>query len=114
MTLRAAPAADRALLVAAWRRESQRDRIIWPMTQDLDAIARTARLTAAARARESEKQNRLFDDPYARVLAGDEGLALLDAEPPEAAGSTFLPIRTASSTTGCVDSRRRVSGRSLS
>ncbi|WKX69512.1 SAM-dependent methyltransferase [Streptomyces sp. XD-27] len=43
----------------------------------LDPVARTARLTAAARARESARDDRLFDDPLAAVLAGDTGRALL-------------------------------------
>ncbi|MDQ3773019.1 MAG: class I SAM-dependent methyltransferase [Pseudomonadota bacterium] len=33
---------------------------------------------AAARARESERANRLFDDPFAAALAGPEGFAWLD------------------------------------
>ena len=48
-----------------------------------DAIAGTARWTAA-RARESARPDRLFDDPLARTLAGEEGFALFDAEASEA------------------------------
>ncbi|GAA3048961.1 hypothetical protein GCM10020000_31750 [Streptomyces olivoverticillatus] len=44
----------------------------------LDPVARTARLTAALRARESARPDRLFDDPLAASLAGDTGRALLD------------------------------------
>jgi methyltransferase (TIGR00027 family) len=36
----------------------------------LDTLAMTALWTAAARARESRRQDRLFDDPWALVLAG--------------------------------------------
>jgi len=41
-------------------------------------IAPTSRWMAAARARESERANRLFDDPLAAALAGPEGFAWLD------------------------------------
>lgn len=37
-------------------------------------------MTAAARAREAAKHDRLFEDPWAALLAGDEGFALLDAQ----------------------------------
>jgi methyltransferase (TIGR00027 family) len=64
------------------------------VTDELDAVARTARWTAASRARESARVDRLFDDPLAHGLAGDEGYALLDAEPAQTAGNPLLPIRT--------------------
>lgn len=63
----------------------------------LVGVARTARWTAAARARESGRPDRLFHDPYARLLAGDDGQALLTYfHTPRAAaeGNPFLPIRT--------------------
>jgi methyltransferase (TIGR00027 family) len=41
-------------------------------------IAPTSRWMAAARARESERADRLFDDPLAAALAGPEGLAWLE------------------------------------
>lgn len=41
-------------------------------------IAPTSRWMAAARARESERADRLFDDPLAAVLAGPEGFAWLE------------------------------------
>lgn len=41
-----------------------------------DAVARTALLTAALRARESTRADRLYDDPYAEPLAGELGSAL--------------------------------------
>ncbi len=48
-------------------------------TEDgLDPVALTGRLTAAMRARESERRDRLFDDPFAARLAGEQGQALLD------------------------------------
>jgi methyltransferase (TIGR00027 family) len=45
-----------------------------------DPISMTARLTAAARARESQRPepDRLFDDPYAAALAGPEGVAFME------------------------------------
>lgn len=43
-----------------------------------DAVARTSLLTAALRARESARTDRLYDDPYAGPLAGDLGAALFD------------------------------------
>ncbi|MFG2531765.1 class I SAM-dependent methyltransferase [Streptomyces sp. NPDC048516] len=47
------------------------------MTETLDAVERTALLTAALRAAESSRQDRLYDDPYAARLAGDAGPELL-------------------------------------
>jgi methyltransferase (TIGR00027 family) len=41
-------------------------------------VAQTSRWMAAARARESERPYRLFDDPLAAALAGPEGFAWLD------------------------------------
>ncbi|MGX7827332.1 class I SAM-dependent methyltransferase [Actinokineospora sp. 24-640] len=43
-----------------------------------DAVARTSLLTAALRSRESSAANRLYEDPYARLLCGAEGQALVD------------------------------------
>lgn len=39
------------------------------------ALAKTAKIAAAGRARESERPDRLFDDPLAAVLAGPDGFA---------------------------------------
>jgi methyltransferase (TIGR00027 family) len=44
----------------------------------MDPVGFTSRLTAAARARETERPDRLFDDPYAAKLAGPEGFSFLD------------------------------------
>lgn len=46
---------------------------------NLDAVALTSRWMAAARAVESRRPDRLFDDPFAEALAGDEGFAMLAA-----------------------------------
>lgn len=45
----------------------------------LNGVARTALLVAAIRASESTRTDRLFDDPYAEVLAGQIGRELLRA-----------------------------------
>src|SRR5262245_1747391 len=70
----------------------------------MDALGMTSRLVAAARARESTRPDRLFDDPYAAALAGDEGRAMLafsETEPrqvnpnqPTPLENPYLPIRT--------------------
>jgi methyltransferase (TIGR00027 family) len=44
----------------------------------INPIAPTSRWMAAARARESERADRLFDDPLAAALAGPEGVAWLE------------------------------------
>lgn len=43
----------------------------------MDSLALTARWMAAARARESGRDDRLFDDPFAEALAGEEGFSWL-------------------------------------
>ncbi len=61
------------------------------------AVTKTARWTAAARARESRRPDRLFDDPLAALLAGDEGAELLRHFHTSRAadeGNPFLSIRT--------------------
>ncbi|MEU7822409.1 SAM-dependent methyltransferase [Catellatospora sp. NPDC049133] len=65
--------------------------------QSMAAVAKTALWTAAARARESNRPDRLFDDPFAGLLAGDEGRELLqhfhtDRAPDD--GNPFIAIRT--------------------
>ena len=44
----------------------------------MDSVSMTSRWMAAARARESQRLDRLFDDPLAAALAGREGFAWLD------------------------------------
>jgi methyltransferase (TIGR00027 family) len=44
----------------------------------MDRVAETARWTAAERARESVRPDRLFEDPLAEALAGEEGRALAE------------------------------------
>ncbi|KLL10667.1 hypothetical protein BL254_13075 [Protofrankia sp. BMG5.30] len=54
---------------------------------DLGAVERTALLTAALRARETGRADRLFADPYAAALAGELGPDLLA----EVLAATFPP-----------------------
>src|SRR6266699_6751320 len=59
------------------------------------AVAGTAYWIAAARARETARPDRLFEDPYAAALAGDRGRRMLErAEAPTGRPNPFLPIRT--------------------
>lgn len=63
----------------------------------MNGVGKTARWTAAARARESARSDRLFNDPYAGLLAGPEGNDLLRHFHTSRAsdeGNPFLPIRT--------------------
>jgi methyltransferase (TIGR00027 family) len=48
----------------------------------VDPVSQTSRWMAAARARESERPYRLFDDPLASALAGPEGFSWLDRMEP--------------------------------
>ncbi|GGP66834.1 class I SAM-dependent methyltransferase [Streptomyces melanogenes] len=57
------------------------------MTAALDAVERTALLTAALRAAETRREDRLYEDSYAAALAGDIGAALLA----EVRDATFPP-----------------------
>lgn len=55
----------------------------------------TAHWIAAARARESERPDALFTDPYAAILAGDVGRASLAASERASGGENlFLAVRT--------------------
>ena len=54
------------------------------MPLSVDPLAQTSKWIAAARARESERPDRLFDDPLAAALAGPEGFAWLDRMEPVA------------------------------
>ncbi|UKY53218.1 class I SAM-dependent methyltransferase [Streptomyces inhibens] len=59
------------------------------MTEALDAVERTALLTAALRAAETRRADRLYEDPYAARLVGDSGPGLLA----EVRAATFPPHR---------------------
>ncbi|MFJ9033446.1 class I SAM-dependent methyltransferase [Streptomyces sp. NPDC102274] len=59
----------------------------------MEAVSRTAQWTAAARALETERDDRLFADPYARTVADTIGFDLLERY--AGAGTVpFLAIRT--------------------
>jgi len=55
--------------------------------------AATAGWIAAARARESARPDRLFDDPWADALAGEPGWAQLRASERVSGENRFLPVR---------------------
>ncbi|PZS30425.1 MAG: SAM-dependent methyltransferase [Pseudonocardiales bacterium] len=62
---------------------------------ELEPVGRTARWTAAARAVESERSDRLFADEYAATLAGPEGFALMERFEAFTGGrNPVLPLRT--------------------
>lgn len=44
----------------------------------IEGVGLTAKMTAAARALESKRPDRLFDDPLAAALAGDEGVRWME------------------------------------
>lgn len=59
----------------------------------MEAVSRTAQWTAAARALETDREDRLFADPYARTVADGIGFELLERY--AGAGTVpFLAIRT--------------------
>jgi len=62
---------------------------------DDPTVVRTAYWIAAARARESLRPDRLFNDPYAAALAGDRGPAIMAAsERVTGSPNPYLPVRT--------------------
>lgn len=68
-----------------------------PYGTEFNGVARTARWTAASRARESRRPDRLFNDPFADLLAGPDGHNLLShfhTSHGADDGNPFLPIRT--------------------
>ena len=58
-----------------------------------DPVSHTSQLTAAARAAETQRTDRLFNDPHAATLAGTSGEALLAEVGPETAVPS-IAIRT--------------------
>jgi len=68
----------------------------------MDPLGMTSRLVAAARERESQRADRLFNDPFAGALAGDEGrsmMAMAESVPRQVGSSAptenpYLSIRT--------------------
>src|SRR5262249_39693802 len=67
----------------------------WGMDNSRQAVAATGLLVAAMRAEESVRDDRLFTDPFAERLAGDEGRRLLaEAEAATGQASRQIVIRT--------------------
>lgn len=62
------------------------------MSETITLLGATARWTASVRARESERADRLFTDPWAAALAGPEGAAWI--EPRSAESVIPMVIRT--------------------
>ena len=58
------------------------------------ALGLTARWAAAVRARESERPDRLFTDPWAGLLAGEEGAAWAADRPAHSLVTMVGPITT--------------------
>ena len=63
-------------------------------SQKVDRVEDTARWVAAARARESERSDAIFQDPSARKLAGPEGMALGDRLIGQLGGTWPIVART--------------------
>src|SRR5262245_35858505 len=62
----------------------------------MDGVAVTGLMVAAARAREHERVDRLFGDPYAAALVGEQGVRLLaevERASGEVHGNPYLSIR---------------------
>jgi O-methyltransferase involved in polyketide biosynthesis len=57
------------------------------------SLGSTARWTASARAYESEREDHLFEDPWASALAGTEGAAWAATRPPDSLVPMILRIR---------------------
>ena len=67
------------------------------MIEQLDPLAKTALWAASMRAREHDRSDRLFHDPLARILAGEEGLAIMRGFEADVQGSVqdpALAVRT--------------------
>lgn len=60
---------------------------------DLNALGMTAFWTASARAREGERPDRLFVDPWAAALAGPQGAAWIAQRPPDSTLPMVLRTR---------------------
>src|SRR6187551_1389531 len=62
----------------------------------MNPVAITGLLVAALRAEESRREDRLFDDPFAEVLAGTEGRAVLERYRAAASAGTvpIIEVRT--------------------
>lgn len=88
---------------AVYAGETGRERVLTPVplagtaivVSMKDPVSETARWTAASRARENARPDRLFADPLAEHLAKPEGLAMLERASEWTGGDNpYLPIRT--------------------
>ena len=59
----------------------------------VNLVGSTAHWTAAVRAKESERPDRLFDDPWAAALAGEAGMAWLEPRTPDSLAPIVLRTR---------------------
>lgn len=67
------------------------------MTNGMDGLGMTSRWVAALRERETLRPDRLFDDPFAGYLAGDDGRKMcevMESDLPAMAGNRGLAVRT--------------------
>lgn len=66
------------------------------MQRNHEFVARTARLTAAQRAAESQRPDRLFEDPFADLLAGQPGRELAEQMLSRLPGgdNSYIAVRT--------------------
>lgn len=62
-------------------------------TKPAEPLASTARWTASVRAMEHARRDRLFEDPWAHLLAGEEGAAWIAQRTPEAVAPIVLRTR---------------------
>ena len=62
-------------------------------TEPGDALASTARWMASVRAMENRREDRLFEDPWALLLAGQEGAAWISQRTPESVVPIVLRTR---------------------
>jgi len=63
-----------------------------PEVEPSSEVADTAFLVAAARAAESTRNDALFDDPLATVVAGERGRALLEATGAKASSLAWTTV----------------------
>ncbi|HXQ28880.1 MAG TPA: class I SAM-dependent methyltransferase [Gemmatimonadales bacterium] len=66
-----------------------------PAESAISHVSDTARWVALYRAMESERQDALFHDPYARGLAGERGVEILRTMPKGRAWAWPMIVRTA-------------------
>jgi methyltransferase (TIGR00027 family) len=66
-----------------------------PVLGTLNTLGKTAQWTAAIRGRESDRPDRLFSDPLAHALAGEDGWRMLGSDDSQLASvGSYVAIRT--------------------